>query len=107
MWTFAARCADLESRQVMGVSCGGRRVALYRLPTGIFATADTCPHLGASLSEGTVVEQYIECPLHYALFHIPTGESDGSVTPRRVTTFPTKVEDDSIYVDLPGVDEKL
>ena len=105
MWTYAARCADFADRQVIGVSCGGRRVALYRIAAGIFATTDICPHLGASLSDGTVVDNFIECPLHFALFDIRTGESDGSVTTRAAVTFPTKIEGETIYVDVPNADE--
>jgi len=106
MWIYAARADEFADRQVIGVNCGPRRLALYKLETGIFATGDTCPHLGASLSEGTVVEHFIECPLHFALFDICTGESDGSVTTRRVATYPTKIENDAIYVDVPDAGEK-
>ena len=105
-WVYAARCADLVDRDVIGVNCGSERVAIYRMEAGIFATSDTCPHLGASLSEGCLVQGFIECPLHFALFDISTGESDGSVTTRGVRTYPTKVEQDTIYVDLPDPDEK-
>ena len=61
---------------------------LYRLGDEFFATGDACPHLGASLSEGCVVDGYIECPLHSALFDIRTGASDGSMTSRPVSTLP-------------------
>jgi nitrite reductase/ring-hydroxylating ferredoxin subunit len=99
-WTYAARCSQLADRDVIGVDCGGRRLALYRLDEGYFATSDTCPHQGAALSQGCVVEGWIECPLHFALFDIRTGAADGGVTTRSVRTFPTKVEHDAIYVDL-------
>jgi nitrite reductase/ring-hydroxylating ferredoxin subunit len=83
---------------------GGTRVALYRLDDGIFATSDTCPHAGTALSSGCVVEGYIECPLHHALFDIRSGASDGSITPRSLTIFPVKVEGEIIYVGLPEVE---
>ena len=104
-WTWAARLVDLSGREVMGVECGGHRLALYRLTDGIYATSDTCPHQGASLSAGCVVHGYIECPLHFALFDIRTGAADGGVTTRSVRTWPTKVEQDAIYVDLSGFEE--
>ena len=104
-WTRAAGLADLEGRDVIGVECQGHRLALYRLGDGIFATSDRCPHAGASLSEGSVVEGYIECPLHFALFDIRTGAADGGVTTRSVRTVPVQVTDDGVYVDLSGFEE--
>lgn len=104
-WTLAARRGDFGDRTVMGVACGVGRLALYKLPDGIFATSDICPHLGASLSHGCVVEGFVECPYHFALFDIRTGTPDGGVTTRSVRTFATKVEHDDIYVDLPDAEE--
>ncbi len=101
-WTFAARCSDLTDRDVIGAECGGRHLAIYKLDGSFYATNDACPHLGGSLSKGCVVENYIECPLHFALFDIRTGESGGGVTTKGVKVFATKVDDGAIYVDLEG-----
>jgi nitrite reductase/ring-hydroxylating ferredoxin subunit len=99
-WTFAADCSDLADRDVIGVECEGRRLAIYRLEDGFFATSDSCPHLGGVLSEGYVVENYIECPVHFALFDIRTGAADGGITTKSVKTFETKVVDGKIYVNV-------
>lgn len=104
-WTLAATRSDFGDRNVMGVACAARRLALYSLPDGIFATSDICPHLGASLSQGSVVEGFVECPYHFALFDIRTGAADGGVTTRSLRTFATRVEHDAIYVDLPDAEE--
>jgi nitrite reductase/ring-hydroxylating ferredoxin subunit len=99
-WTFAAPLAELAGRDVIGVDCQGQRLALYRLDGEYFATTDTCPHVGASVSQGCVVEGFIECPLHYALFDIRTGAADGAVTTKPLRTFATRVVDGEIHVDL-------
>ncbi len=104
-WAWAAPQSVLEGRDLAGIEVGGRRLAVYRLAGDLFATSDTCPHAGAPLSSGCVVEGYIECPVHYALFDIRTGQSDGSVTARRLATFPVKLEGGGIYIDLPGDEE--
>ncbi len=99
-WTFAARVSALDQREVVAAECGGRHLALYRLHDGYYATSDTCPHQGASLSDGCVVEGFIECPLHFALFDIRTGAADGGMTTTAVRTFPTRVDNGEIHVDL-------
>ena len=106
-WTSVARCAALEPGDVRAVDCGGAHLALYRLEDGIFATSAACPHLGGSLAAGTIVDGYIECPVHYALFDIRTGEADGAITSQPLRTFPTRVEDGEIYVDLPEPEERM
>ena len=100
-WVVAAATSALDGRDVIGIDVAGRRLAIYRLNDGYFATSDTCPHAAASLSDGCVVEGYIECPVHSALFDIRTGASDGSMTPRNLVTFPVRVEADRILVDIP------
>ena len=99
-WTAATQVSAFGERNVIGTVCGGHRVAVYRLNGEYFATSDICPHAGAALSSGCVVEHYIECPVHYALFDIRTGAADGAVTARSVRTYPTRVDGDEILVDL-------
>jgi nitrite reductase/ring-hydroxylating ferredoxin subunit len=100
-WVRAAALADFAGRDVLGVRCGGHRLAIYALPDGYHATSDVCPHMGAPLSRGCVVDAFVECPMHHALFDIRTGVSDGAVTAQNVRTFPVKVEGADLYVDLP------
>lgn len=104
-WIFAATTSELAGRDAIAVDCAGRRVALYRLDDGVFATSDVCPHQGASLAQGCVVQGFIECPLHFALFDIRTGAADGAMTTRAVRTYPTRVEYGAIYVDLSDSEE--
>jgi nitrite reductase/ring-hydroxylating ferredoxin subunit len=99
-WTAATRVSAFGDRHVVATECHGHRVAVYRLQDEYFATSDVCPHAGAALSSGCVVERYIECPVHYALFDIRTGAADGAVTARHVRTYATRVEGDEILVDL-------
>lgn len=99
-WQVAARRAELDAGGIIGVTCAGHRLALYRLDDGYFATSDACPHQGAPLSDGCVVRGYVECPVHRALFDIRTGASDGSVTARAVRTYPVRVAGDDIQVEI-------
>ena len=99
-WTFAAVAGAIGERGVLGVDCGGRRLALYRLGSEYFASSEACPHHGAPLSRGCVVDGFIECPVHFSLFDIRTGAAEGGVTTCALETFPTRVEHGEIHVDL-------
>lgn len=105
-WTLAAPRSALAPGAVLGVRCHGIDVALYDVGGTVCASLDQCPHLGAKLSDGCVVEGHIECPVHFALFNLRSGAADGSVTEVALTVLPAKVEDDSIYVDLPNRQER-
>lgn len=101
-WVRAAGRVEFAGKSMLGRRVAGHRLALFALDDGFYATNDSCPHLGALLSYGCVVEgSHVECPMHHALFDIRTGASDGSVTERNVRTFAVKVEGDDVYVDLP------
>jgi nitrite reductase/ring-hydroxylating ferredoxin subunit len=101
-WTFAANISDIGERGILGVDLGGHRVALYRLGHHYFATSDACPHQGAPLSSGCIVEHFVECAAHFALFDIRTGAAEGGPTLTAVKTFPTRVESDELHVDIDG-----
>ncbi|WP_298967056.1 non-heme iron oxygenase ferredoxin subunit [uncultured Methylobacterium sp.] len=102
VWYDAAAVADLAEGAVIGRTCAGTAVALYRIDGAYHATADRCTHAEARLSEGEVAEGCIECPLHYGLFEIATGKALGGPVSRDLATYPVRVEGDRLLVGLPG-----
>ncbi len=74
-WIPVAAVAAVPEGQALAVAVGGEAVCLYNLGGTVYATQDTCTHEEASLAEGFIDGDCIECPLHQALFHIPTGEA--------------------------------
>lgn len=99
-WHPVAETADFAQSPVIGRDCAGRRLALYRLAGRYYATADTCTHAGARLSEGEVVEGFIECPAHYGLFEIATGTAQGAPVCRDLATYPVRVAGSRIEVEI-------
>ena len=78
----------------------GRRIAIFRIPQGIYAIDDCCSHAEASLAEGDVFDHQVECPSHGARFDLCTGKnlSFPAVTP--VRSYPVKVENGIIYLEV-------
>jgi phenylpropionate dioxygenase-like ring-hydroxylating dioxygenase large terminal subunit len=73
----------------------GETVALYRLASGeAVALGDRCPHRSASLGDGKVIDDALQCPYHGLRFdksgacvHNPHG--NGAIPPRaRVNSYP-------------------
>jgi nitrite reductase/ring-hydroxylating ferredoxin subunit len=100
-WHVVARTSDLEDGCVLGVKFNELRLALYRIEGAVYATNDVCTHDFALLSEGYLDGDCIECPLHQALFHIPTGEVRSPPASEPIPTYPAKEEAGSVLVDLP------
>jgi len=100
-WHPVADTADLAQRPVIGRDCAGRKLALYRLADRYYATENTCTHANALLSEGEVVEGYIECPAHYGLFEIATGKAQGAPVCVDLATYPVRVTGTRIEVEIP------
>jgi nitrite reductase/ring-hydroxylating ferredoxin subunit len=99
-WVRAAKASDVIDGALLAVVCEGQPLVLSRSGGEYFALFDRCPHQGAPLSEGCLVDGFIECPRHFALFDVRNGNSDGSVTMHGVRTFPTRLVDDMIEVNL-------
>ena len=93
---------ELEVDQGHRVELGDEEaVALIRTGDGVYAVVDVCSHEEYPLSEGWVEDHTIECALHGSRFDLLTGNPDSPPALRPVQTFPVKVADADVLVDLP------
>lgn len=103
-WIPVADLAEFEDCPVLAREAGGVSLALYRVDGTVYATQGLCTHAGVSLAGGEIVEGYIECPAHYGLFEIATGRAQGGPVCRDLTTYPVRVEDGRVFVEVaPGI----
>jgi nitrite reductase/ring-hydroxylating ferredoxin subunit len=93
-WFPLALARELEGGKIVGRDFLGTRVVLYRDGAGKPVVHGAwCPHLGADLSVGTLVDGQLRCAYHHWRFdgggqcvHIPTGDK---IPPgARVATYP-------------------
>ena len=76
-------------------------IAVIRGESGeLFAIDDTCSHAEASLSEGFVEGDQVECPLHMALFCLKTGRPCSPPATQPVATHKVIVEGGTIYIEV-------
>ena len=96
-----AKVGDLAPGGVMKVEANGKALALFNLDGSYYATDEICSHAHASLAEGFVIDDCIECPLHGATFSIKTGEALSAPATDPIATYPVRVEADDILVGVP------
>ncbi len=99
-WQRCAAHDDVWNDCVLPVQVGGQSIALYNIAGTIYATSDICTHEHAHLSDGYIEGECIECPLHGALFHVPTGEVRGGPVTVALKTFPVRVEGSDVLIDV-------
>lgn len=103
IWHKVAATSELPVGEMKQVQIGQRYVALYNVEGTIYATDDICSHADASLSQGYLEGDVVECPLHQGRFHIPTGKAVAAPVTVDIATFPVKIEGTDILVALsPG-----
>ncbi len=107
MFYFAADMNQLEKENKLRVLIAEQPILLVLLAKEAYALTDRCPHMGGTLSKGTLADGKVICPLHHARFDVKTGEVDEKahilflhLPTNKVKTYPTKVEKGKIYVDL-------
>ena len=70
-----ARVGDLPRGTRKGIKVNGKRLVLYHLNDGFYATQGRCTHTLGPLARGKIIEDgIVQCPLHRARFNIRTGE---------------------------------
>ena len=81
----------------------GRPICLARTADGqVFAVDDMCSHEEGTLSDGELIGDEIQCPMHYSRFDVRTGEPRSFPAFEPVQTFPVIVEGDQLFVELPS-----
>ena len=99
-WVDVAAQGDLPpaSRKVVATPVG--RVAVFNLDGDLYAIEDVCTHDGGELASGVCEGDQIICPRHGARFCIRDGRALTPPAYEDVETFPVRVENDMIQIDI-------
>jgi naphthalene 1,2-dioxygenase ferredoxin component len=99
-WIAAARRDELQEDDVVGVTVEGREVALYLLDGKPHATDNLCTHGQARLSDGFVLGDCVECPLHQGQFDIRTGKPLCAPVTEPIRVYRARFSGDSVEIDV-------
>jgi naphthalene 1,2-dioxygenase system ferredoxin subunit len=97
-WIKVAAASDVPEDGTLLVNLGAEPVCLYNVAGKIFATHDTCTHGQASLADGFIAGEEIECPLHQGKFHIPSGKAVGAPCTEDIRSYAVKIENGAVLV---------
>ena len=75
-------------------------LAVYHVGGEFFATDNECTHGAASLADGILEGDVIECTLHFGAFNVKTGEAVQSPCFVPLRTYKVAVRDGQVMVDL-------
>jgi len=92
----------------------GEKILLIQTANGLFATQAKCPHLGAPLEKGVLVDDdTLQCKFHRAEFNIKTGKAEqwACFPPgiqalnffrgeKNLVTYDLKTEDGKVLINL-------
>lgn len=100
-WIQACATDDIDDEDLIRFDHAGRVFAIYKSPDGaFFATDGICTHEHAFLADGLVMDDNIECPKHNGRFNYKTGEAKGAPACINLQTYPVKVEDGAVFIEI-------
>ena len=97
-----AQTDELSTGQMKLVELGDERILLANVEGEYHAVAEVCSHAYAPLSEGNLIGEEIECPLHGSVFNAKTGEVLSPPAGEPLTVYPVRVEGNDILVGPAG-----
>ena len=109
-WVRVAAVADVPADSGVAVRYGGAQVAVFRTSAGEwYASQNMCPHARQMvLARGILGDQggapKVACPLHKKSFDLRTGQCLSGES-LEIATFPVRIEDGSVFAELPPATE--
>lgn len=100
---------ELAENHAYRVVLEDQPILLTKISGEPHAVADTCPHNGASLSEGVIKDGCVTCPWHFWRFSLHDGERQGRPDVQ-IQVYGTRLTADNwveIEVPPPAVERSL
>jgi nitrite reductase/ring-hydroxylating ferredoxin subunit len=94
--------SEISPETVKACEVGDLRLAVYNIGGKFYVTDDECTHAAASLADGMLEGDVIECCVHVGAFHVPTGAVRAPPCEVALRTYKVVLQDGDIYID-PGL----
>lgn len=93
-----AEVGDLSPGEMKMVEVGDERILLANVDGAVHAIEDICSHAYASLADGDLNGDEVECPLHGSAFNLLTGEALTPPASDSVKVYELRVEGQDILL---------
>ena len=91
---------NMEVEDILRFDHENKTFCIYMLEDGFYATDGICTHETVHLEDGIVMDNEVECPMHQGVFDIKTGKAVSPPACDDLKTYPVKVEDNNIYIQI-------
>jgi nitrite reductase/ring-hydroxylating ferredoxin subunit len=92
--------SEVAPGSVKAFAVGANTLAVYNIDGAFYVTDDECTHAAASLADGMLDGDVIECCMHMGSFRVSTGEVVEPPCEIPLRTYQVVLKDDDILVDL-------
>jgi nitrite reductase/ring-hydroxylating ferredoxin subunit len=92
--------SEVAPDSVKAFAVGAKTLAIYNIEGKFYATDDECTHAAASLADGMLDGDVIECCMHMGSFRVPTGEVVEPPCEVPLRTYQVVLRGDDVFVDL-------
>jgi len=92
--------ADVSPGSVKAFTVGANALAVYNIEGTFYVTDDECTHATASLADGMLEGDVIQCCMHMGSFHVPTGNVVDPPCEASLRTYRVVLRGSDVCVDL-------
>lgn len=98
---YLCRTENVAAGEILRVEPPGHvPLAVYNLDEKFYVTDDTCSHGDASLADGEIDGDLVECPFHAGCFEIATGLPAGAPCTIPIRSYKTVIEGGAVYIKV-------
>lgn len=95
---YVADITDIDLNQSQSFEINGKDVLICHTNEGVFAVEDKCSHADIPLCGGQIIDNYITCPVHGAVFDLKDGSVQAPPAFEDLETYEVSIEGTSISV---------
>ncbi len=99
-WIEVCNIDDIEVDDVYELVHNNHVYGIFRIESGYYAMDGLCTHEQASLIDGYIHDDIVECPKHSARFQIPTGKALRRPACIDLKTYPLKIVEGRIIIEI-------
>ena len=92
--------SEVTPGSVKAFAVDDKTLAVYNIDGTFYVTDDECTHAAASLADGMIEGDVIECCMHMGSFHIPTGKVMQPHCEVQLRTYQVVLKDEDVFADL-------